>query len=129
MELLIRINQKLQIIKLTYLLQRMARIVKKVTYNTNGDPIDCVFCRIHRRMEPGKIEYEDDEFVVFHTKRPATKMHLLVTPKEHIKNMSDLSGPEDAKLIQKMVDIGNATIDRLKVQNSCTRFCFHLPPL
>lgn len=100
---------------------------KSVVYEkTSGKPVDCLFCRIQQKKEPGTIIYEDGDFVVFKTIAPATSTHLLVTPREHVQNVASLSGPRDAALVKKLVDIGKIAVgDALA---SDTLFCFHIPP-
>ena len=102
-------------------------VKKAVTYDSNGKVIDCLFCRIQRRQEPGVIVYENDEFVVFKTIAPATLYgHLLITPRDHIKNLSVLSGPKDAQLIKRMIEIGRISLgDRYA---STAQYSFHCPP-
>ena len=99
---------------------------KAVAYNEKQEPIDCLFCRIHRREEPGSIAYEDERFVAFKTISPATpSLHLLVTPREHIRNIDSLSGPKDAELIREMVKIGRKSLGEFGTN---AEFCFHIPP-
>jgi hypothetical protein len=104
---------------------------KAVTYDPSGHPIDCLFCRIQQRKEPGDIIFEDDDVVTFRTIAPATfsAPHLLITPREHITNVASLSGPKDAKLIEKMVEIAKISLDMVNPGYSKdAQFCFHIPP-
>ena len=105
---------------------RMAHKSKGVQYDDNGNVVDCLFCKIHRREEPGTITYEDNEFVVFKTKDPMTELHLLVTTRTHIKNIDSLQGPKDAELVQRMVDVGQKALGAL---SPGAFYCFHVPPL
>jgi hypothetical protein len=84
---------------------------KGVVYDgVTGEVVDCLFCRIHARTEPGTIVYEDKDFVVFETINPATALHLLVTPRRHIKDVSILKGPKDAELVRELVAVGKRAI-------------------
>lgn len=104
-------------------------IRKAVTYNAKHEPLDCLFCRIQQRLEPGVIVYEDNEFVVFKTIQPVTHTHLLVTPREHITNIDSLCGHEDANLIRKMIDIGKISLESINPEYAQSiQNCFHIPP-
>jgi histidine triad (HIT) family protein len=50
----------------------------------------CVFCNIVDRKIPAKVEYEDDQIIVFHDIRPTAPVHLLVVPKKHIPTLMDV---------------------------------------
>ena len=106
-----------------------AKAIKAVTYNSTGYPVDCLFCRIQQKLEPGSIVFEDKDFVVFKTIAPATANHLLITPREHIKNLDSLSGRKDAELLQKMADIGKHCLNQVDPTfGASAQYCFHIPP-
>lgn len=105
---------------------RMDIIKKGVTYDSvNGAVKSCIFCRIASKDEPATIVYEDSQFVVFKTIAPATKKHLLVTPKEHVKNLDSLSGPSDAAMVREMIKIGKIALGEDAVG---AHYSFHVPP-
>ena len=111
----------------------MTHIVKGVTYDSKThSPIDCIFCRIQRRLEPGTIIFEDEHFVTFKTKSPASfSPHLLITPREHIQNLSSLSGPGDALLVERMVDMARKSLDMIDSEQKLSisaEYSFHVPP-
>jgi histidine triad (HIT) family protein len=45
---------------------------------------NCVFCRIIKKTEPARIEYEDDDVIVFHNVLGWVPVMLLAVPKTHI---------------------------------------------
>lgn len=106
----------------------MQKVTRKgVTYLTStGEVIDCLFCRINERKEPGTIVYEDESFVVFKTIQPATHLHLLVTPRQHIRNVHSLHGVEGANIVKKLVEVGKIALGEYK--DDC-QFSFHIPPV
>lgn len=106
----------------------MHKFTKKgVTYlSSTGEVVECLFCKIQKREEPGNIVYEDDSFVVFKTIKPATHLHLLVTPREHIKNVDSLKGRGGVELINKLVEIGKVALGEFAAD---AQFSFHVPPL
>lgn len=100
---------------------------KGVTYlASTGEVLGCLFCRIQKREEPGTITYEDDSFVAFKTIKPATHLHLLITPREHIKNVDSLTGREGVALIEKLVEIGKVALGKYA---EGAQYSFHVPPL
>lgn len=82
-------------------------IVKKgVTYDGETGTIkSCLFCNIVEKKEAANIVYEDSRFIIFNTIAPASKNHLLISPKKHIQNFAALSGPADALLLRDMMDV------------------------
>ena len=102
-------------------------VIKGVEYNENGVPVKCLFCRIHRRELPGTIVFEDSEFVVFKTIAPISPtLHLLVTPREHVSNSSELSGKRDAEMVERMVAVGKSCLGEEYAPNA--GFYFSVPP-
>ena len=59
----------------------------------------CVFCKIISGAIPSKKLFEDEHVVVIHDIHPAAKVHLLVLPKRHYKNILEL---DDAGLAAKI---------------------------
>ena len=108
----------------------VARTSKAVSYNKSGEVIDCLFCRIHQGLEPSTIVDEDSNFVVFKSISPASpSAHLLVTPREHIKNMHSLV-PSDVDMLEKMVEFGSKSLRMINPDFvSDAQFCFHKPPI
>ena len=52
---------------------------------------DCVFCKIIDGEIPSNKVYEDDEIIVFKDIAPMAKVHLVMVPKEHYKNVTELN--------------------------------------
>lgn len=63
---------------------------------------NCIFCRIIKKELPAKIEYEDEDLMVFHNINPIAPVHLLIVPKKHITNISEIAD-RDGMLMGKMV--------------------------
>jgi histidine triad (HIT) family protein len=63
--------------------------------------MDCVFCKIVKKELPAKVLYEDDDVIAFPDINPVKPVHLLVIPKEHIPEISEV--PSD--LLVKVFDV------------------------
>ncbi|WP_411822371.1 histidine triad nucleotide-binding protein [Leptospira sp. 'Mane'] len=62
---------------------------------------DCIFCKIIAGQIPAKIEYQDDDILVFHDITPQAPLHLLIIPKKHITNLNEIR-TENADIISKI---------------------------
>jgi len=51
---------------------------------------DCIFCRIVKGKEDTKIVKSTENFILFQDINPQTSIHLLIVPKAHIKDISEL---------------------------------------
>lgn len=51
---------------------------------------DCIFCKIIKGELPSKTIYEDDLIKVIMNINPSSDGHLLVLPKEHYVNITDI---------------------------------------
>lgn len=71
---------------------------------------ECIFCKIIRKEIPSNIVLETDDLVAFPDLHPASDVHILVVPKEHIIGVESLSEKHGAilskvyKAIQELVD-------------------------
>ncbi len=102
---------------------------KQVLYNKeSGKVLDCLFCNIIAGKEPSTTVYSDSKFVVFRTIKPASSCHLLVVPRQHIRNIDSLSTIEDAELIKEMQKIGESSLRQFTSKEDGDQYCFHVPP-
>lgn len=60
--------------------------------------LNCIFCKIANGEIPSNTLYEDERFRVILDISPASKGHAIILPKNHAKDMWELSG-EDAQNI------------------------------
>lgn len=67
---------------------------------------DCTFCKIIAKQIPANIVYEDEEVIAFNDIHPAAPVHILVIPKKHISDLTQLK-PEEEKLVGKIYTIIN----------------------
>lgn len=60
---------------------------------------ECVFCKIRDREIAKEFIYEDRDVMVFSDINPVRPIHLLIIPKEHVKDFINL---KDRNLISKL---------------------------
>lgn len=75
----------------------------------------CIFCKIIKGEIPSNIVHETDNLVVFPDINPAADIHLLVVPKQHIKEIGEISKEHT----QVLLDI-YSTINKLVKENNLT---------
>ena len=100
-----------------------------------ADP-DCIFCKIVAGELPATIVDQDDRTVTFMDINPATKGHMLVIPREHAKDLLEITGTDLAacaaaaqRLARKAREALDA--DGVNLLNSCGpaawQTVFHFP--
>ena len=62
---------------------------------------DCLFCKIVKGEIPSTKVYEDDEILAFKDINPMAPVHILVIPKKHYNDISEIT-EEDVKIIAKI---------------------------
>ncbi|MBN1115383.1 MAG: histidine triad nucleotide-binding protein [Oligoflexia bacterium] len=55
---------------------------------------DCIFCKIIKKEISSDIVFEDNNLIAFRDINPQTEQHILIVPKKHIANVTDL-GSDD----------------------------------
>jgi histidine triad (HIT) family protein len=60
---------------------------------------NCIFCKIANGEIPSRTLYEDDDFRVILDLNPATKGHALILPKDHFKNLYEISDETASKVL------------------------------
>ena len=55
--------------------------------------MDCIFCKIRDKEIPKEFTYEDEDVMVFPDIHPLKPIHLLVIPKKHIRELTELTDP------------------------------------
>lgn len=63
---------------------------------------DCIFCKIVRGEIPANKIYEDDDIIAFHDIHPATPVHFLLIPKQHIASLNEVEA-EHQQLLGKIL--------------------------
>lgn len=52
---------------------------------------DCIFCKIVAGTIPAEVVYESKDILAFADVNPQAPTHILIIPKEHIKDFSSIS--------------------------------------
>jgi histidine triad (HIT) family protein len=90
-----------------YKLQSISQIPRSSQQN-------CVFCNI----DPEKFVLEKESLFVIHDIAPRAKTHLLIIPKNHIRNMKNVSPVEDALFWKELLVTIQELSTRLKNEQS-----------
>lgn len=62
---------------------------------------NCLFCKIINKEIPSTIVYEDEEILAFKDINPIAPVHILVIPKKHFNDISEVS-EKDSDIIAKI---------------------------
>lgn len=65
---------------------------------------DCLFCKIVAGEIPSRKLYEDEEMLAIYDIDPQAPIHVLVIPKQHIKDCSAIT-PENSALVGRMFEL------------------------
>ncbi len=79
--------------------------------------MDCVFCNIAAGKIPSDILYQDEKVVAFRDVNPQAPVHLLVIPRKHIGQLSELT-EKDTPLIGHMIEVANQLAKREGIAES-----------
>ena len=77
---------------------------------------DCLFCKISNGEIPANKVYENDDFLAFNDIDPKSPIHILVIPKKHFENISDLS-KNDQKLTAGLMNTASIIAEQEKLSN------------
>ncbi|MBQ3080050.1 MAG: histidine triad nucleotide-binding protein [Clostridia bacterium] len=72
---------------------------------------DCLFCRIIAGEIPSQKVYEDEKCYAFRDINPQAPVHILIAPKEHMRNITECAEREDdlaGSLMKAAVKIAKA---------------------
>jgi histidine triad (HIT) family protein len=69
---------------------------------------ECIFCKIINKEIPATLLYEDEFALVFMDIGPIVEGHVLIIPKSHSEQLTDLSDPQVAHLHQLAKKVAKA---------------------
>ncbi len=64
---------------------------------------ECIFCKIANGEIPANVVFKSDEIIAFMDIAPVAPVHLVVIPKKHYANISELS--TDSELTANLLDV------------------------
>ncbi|MGL5676304.1 MAG: HIT family protein [Cellulosilyticaceae bacterium] len=77
---------------------------------------ECLFCKIIEGVIPSYTIYEDEDFKVILDRFPASKGHMLILPKMHMKDIFELDEQVGAKLYPLAKKMAQLLKNRLAVE-------------
>ncbi|VVB91656.1 HIT domain protein [uncultured archaeon] len=78
---------------------------------------NCIFCSIIRGESPANFVYKDEDFVVFHTRKPSAPVHVLLVPVEHIESVNELK-ERNVDVISRMILKSKEIAEELGIRES-----------
>ena len=67
--------------------------------------MDCLFCKIIEGSIPCTKVYEDDRVFAFRDINPQAKVHILLTPKKHMRNILECDAETAAALTAAITNV------------------------
>jgi histidine triad (HIT) family protein len=69
---------------------------------TDGDSVDCIFCKIVSGDIPSEKVHEDEDVVAFRDLNPQAPVHVLVVPRKHIASLNE-ADPDDRAILGQLL--------------------------
>ena len=98
---------------------------------------DCIFCKIAAGEAPAAVVHEDERTIAFMDINPATRGHMLVIPRRHVRDLLEIDAEDLSATVAVGRQLARRAMERLgadgvNLLNSCGRaawqviFHFHL---
>ena len=68
-----------------------------------GKQPDCIFCRVIAGELPSREAYSGELTYAFHDLRPVAPVHVLVVPREHIDDATEVGAEHGALLVEMLL--------------------------
>ncbi len=88
---------------------------------------DCPFCRIVSGEAPAEVVVERERVLAFRDTRPQAPTHVLVIPKEHIRDITEL-GPAHAPLLVELFEVAREVAGKEGVAGTGFRVVANVGP-
>lgn len=79
--------------------------------NSADSQEDCLFCKIIAGQVPSRTIYENETTYAFADINPKAKVHVLVVPKKHYRNVYELAQANPAELVD-MINVAQTIADK-----------------
>ena len=77
---------------------------------------NCIFCKIIKGEIPSEKVYEDENVLAFKDINPAAPIHVLIIPKQHIKDTLEIK-PENKEIVSEIFLAINKIASKLGIEN------------
>ena len=77
---------------------------------------DCIFCKIISGTIPSKFELNEENIIAINDISPKAPVHLLIIPKEHIPQISDVKASQ-LTILGELVDAARRVAEKKKVKD------------
>ncbi|WP_295296425.1 histidine triad nucleotide-binding protein [uncultured Brachyspira sp.] len=81
---------------------------------------DCIFCKIVKGEIPSKFIKENEYCVVFNDLNPKSDVHLLVVPKKHLKDITEIDNDLMGKVLDTIKEVAKENnLESFRIVNNC----------
>ena len=81
---------------------------------------DCIFCKIIKGEIPSKFIKENEYCVVFKDLNPKSDVHLLVVPKKHLKDITEIDNDLMGKVLDTIKEVAKENnLESFRIVNNC----------
>ncbi len=81
---------------------------------------DCIFCKIIKGEIPSKFIKENEYCVVFKDSNPKSDVHLLVVPKKHLKDITEIDNDLIGKVLDTIKEVAKENnLESFRIVNNC----------
>ena len=81
---------------------------------------DCIFCKIVKGEIPSKFIKENEYCVVFNDLNPKSDVHLLVVPKKHLKDITEIDNDLMGKVLDTIKEVAKENnLKSFRIVNNC----------
>lgn len=84
--------------------------------------MDCLFCKIMAGEIPCTKVYEDEKVFAFRDINPQAKVHVLLVPRKHMRNILECDGETAAALVGAISKVAKAEgleADGFRIASNC----------
>ncbi|WP_157151782.1 histidine triad nucleotide-binding protein [Brachyspira sp. SAP_772] len=81
---------------------------------------DCIFCKIVKGEIPSNFIKENEYCVVFKDLNPKSDVHLLVVPKKHLKDITEIDNDLMGKVLDTIKEVAKENnLESFRIVNNC----------
>ena len=81
---------------------------------------DCIFCKIIKGEIPSNFIKKNEYCVVFKDLNPKSDVHLLVVPKKHLKDITEIDNDLMGKVLDTIKEVAKENnLESFRIVNNC----------